>query len=61
MSNEFDFLYAIADHGFMSNVKLNDIQLNEEKAHRVIFFCVVVVGVVHDAAGGDQAAQPCHH
>ena len=42
-----------------SSVKLKE--LNEEKAHRVIFFCVVVVRVVDDAPGGDQAAQPRHH
>ena len=43
----------------VSSVKLKD--LNEEKAYRVIFFCFVVVRVVDDAPGGDQAAQPSHH
>lgn len=37
------------------------IQPEWEKAHRVVFFSVVVVRVVHNAAGGDQAAQTRHH
>ena len=34
---------------------------NQAFSYRVILLHVVVVGVVHDAARGDQAAQSRHH